>query len=107
MNLFPEQFNRQRLYPLSEYQALLQNMIELEEYDWFISENTAPPQSAIDSLKRVTVGVEDESLLAKDCAICQEKFVTEAVSIQMPCAHDFHADCILPWLNNVGFFHIE
>jgi hypothetical protein len=36
------------------------------------------------------------------CSICLECYVNECVLIKLPCEHDFHEQCILPWLTNHG-----
>lgn len=32
------------------------------------------------------------------CPICTEDFEPDETACQLPCAHSFHCDCILPWL---------
>ncbi|EES17560.1 probable E3 ubiquitin-protein ligase RHC2A [Sorghum bicolor] len=59
----------------------------------------APPASkaAVESMPVVSVGA---SHVAADahCAVCKEAFELGAEAREMPCAHIYHADCILPWL---------
>ena len=59
----------------------------------------------LDSLERTTVTKHHAELLARDCAVCQEKFVEQAESIKLPCLHHFHASCIIPWLSKVPAAH--
>lgn len=36
-----------------------------------------------------------------ECAICLDQFKTNEKEIpHLPCAHRFHSDCLLPWLQN-------
>lgn len=34
----------------------------------------------------------------EECAICLERFKVGATLVHLPCAHRFHARCLLPWL---------
>ena len=33
-----------------------------------------------------------------DCVICQEAMETSGAACQLPCAHQFHRECLKPWL---------
>ena len=35
----------------------------------------------------------------KQCTVCQEDYKEDEKLIELPCKHQFHEDCILPWLN--------
>mmetsp|Transcript_21592 Transcript_21592/g.84002 ORF Transcript_21592/g.84002 Transcript_21592/m.84002 type:complete len:313 (-) Transcript_21592:29-967(-) len=35
-----------------------------------------------------------------ECAVCQDAFESGSQVIQLPCSHDFHVDCILPWIEH-------
>ncbi|XP_058097871.1 E3 ubiquitin-protein ligase RING1-like [Magnolia sinica] len=59
-----------------------------------------PPasKSSIQSLPDIKVS---DDLLASDssqCAVCKDTFELGSVAKQMPCKHNYHSDCILPWL---------
>ncbi len=34
------------------------------------------------------------------CSICKEEYEFKNVLIKLPCGHNFHKDCILPWLKS-------
>ncbi|KAG6395082.1 hypothetical protein SASPL_145673 [Salvia splendens] len=51
------------------------------------------PKSSIDSLKEFTVT--DASML---CPVCKDPFLVDSVAKVMPCNHNYHPDCIVPWL---------
>ena len=36
------------------------------------------------------------------CLICRQEYVTGDSVMDLPCAHNFHADCITPWLTTVN-----
>ncbi|BAS94699.1 probable E3 ubiquitin-protein ligase RHC1A isoform X2 [Oryza sativa Japonica Group] len=56
----------------------------------------APP-SAIDAMPVVTIS--RRHLRAEPrCPVCQDEFQLGAEAREMPCAHLYHADCIVPWL---------
>ncbi|CAD6334922.1 unnamed protein product [Miscanthus lutarioriparius] len=59
----------------------------------------APPASkaAVESMPVVSVGA-DHVAADAHCAVCKEPFELGAEAREMPCAHIYHADCILPWL---------
>ncbi|XP_066363190.1 E3 ubiquitin-protein ligase RDUF2-like [Miscanthus floridulus] len=59
----------------------------------------APPASkaAVESMPVVSVGAVHVAADAH-CAVCKEPFELGAEAREMPCAHIYHADCILPWL---------
>eukprot|EP00658_Telonema_sp_P-2_P049212 TRINITY_DN37422_c0_g1_i2.p1 TRINITY_DN37422_c0_g1~~TRINITY_DN37422_c0_g1_i2.p1 ORF type:complete len:150 (+),score=24.03 TRINITY_DN37422_c0_g1_i2:154-603(+) len=62
----------------------------------------APPgasEAAIDALARVEIGVDGET---DDCAICQEGVAAGETALRMPCHHQFHEPCIVPWLKMQG-----
>lgn len=41
-------------------------------------------------------------LLQKDCAVCKDDFEISQKTIELPCKHSFHDDCILPWITQNG-----
>ncbi|CAN6479794.1 unnamed protein product [Victoria cruziana] len=55
------------------------------------------PETAIDALPAVTL---TDRHLATDseCPVCKEDFEAGGQVREMPCAHVFHSDCIIPWL---------
>ncbi|BEJ12569.1 hypothetical protein CspHIS471_0210290 [Cutaneotrichosporon sp. HIS471] len=60
-------------------------------------------QETIRSLERFTF---DEKTLAaspyKDCPVCMDDFVVGDAVIKIPCGHEFHPDCLTPWLETNG-----
>ncbi|KAF3796614.1 E3 ubiquitin-protein ligase RING1-like [Nymphaea thermarum] len=55
------------------------------------------PQSAIGALP--TVALTERHLVAdSECPVCKEDFEAGGMVREMPCAHIFHSDCIVPWL---------
>lgn len=57
----------------------------------FLNESSDPgaSETQINSLETI------ENSIA-DCTICQEKI--EKTSKRMPCKHEFHEQCLIPWL---------
>ncbi|KAL5019420.1 hypothetical protein ScPMuIL_005142 [Solemya velum] len=43
-----------------------------------------------------------EAVLCKKCAICLANFDEEDEVKSLPCSHNFHTKCILPWLERVN-----
>ncbi|RHY29620.1 hypothetical protein DYB37_011907 [Aphanomyces astaci] len=41
---------------------------------------------------------QDEVDNKHDCAVCKDVYELKEEALRLPCAHDFHSDCILPWL---------
>lgn len=37
-----------------------------------------------------------------NCAVCKDKFLDGEVLTVLPCKHNYHRECILPWLNNAN-----
>ncbi|WVZ95800.1 hypothetical protein U9M48_041518 [Paspalum notatum var. saurae] len=58
-----------------------------------------PPASkaAVDAMPSVAVSAAHVAADAH-CAVCKDAFALGAEAREMPCAHIYHADCILPWL---------
>ncbi|NDW60501.1 hypothetical protein G0P98_29190, partial [Yangia sp. PrR004] len=58
-----------------------------------------PPASkaAVDAMPAVAVSAAHVAADAH-CAVCKDAFALGAEARQMPCAHIYHAECILPWL---------
>ncbi|OQR85532.1 hypothetical protein ACHHYP_11722 [Achlya hypogyna] len=63
------------------------------------NQHGAPPaaKAAVDSLPVVHITEEDVAK-NQDCAVCKDMFTLKEEVRRLPCAHDFHPDCILPWL---------
>jgi hypothetical protein len=40
------------------------------------------------------------NLKVDECAVCKEKFAVGDVCKTLPCSHDFHPDCLMPWLKD-------
>ncbi|KLT39629.1 hypothetical protein CC85DRAFT_184338 [Cutaneotrichosporon oleaginosum] len=60
-------------------------------------------QETIRSLERFTF---DEKTLAasqyKDCPVCMDDFKVGDAAMKIPCGHEFHPDCLTPWLETNG-----
>lgn len=66
------------------------------------SEHKGPPptdKDVIASLPRRVIKAE-EVQEDFECAVCQEGFEAGSQVIQLPCSHDYHDACILPWIEN-------
>ena len=37
------------------------------------------------------------------CTVCHDDFQEGGEVLQLPCKHCFHQDCLMPWLESVGF----
>jgi len=59
------------------------------------------PDDLIATLPRAQV-TPGSPLLQKDCAVCKDDFEVSQETIQLPCAHVFHDECILPWIKQSG-----
>ena len=60
-------------------------------------ENHIPAsQAALESLKRHTITELEQDL---QCPICLEKFNISEETLQMPCKHCFHEECLKKWLS--------
>ncbi|KAI5054666.1 hypothetical protein GOP47_0029811 [Adiantum capillus-veneris] len=60
----------------------------------------APPasKSAVEALPIISISEEHLGTDAAYCAVCKDEFELCTEVKQMPCKHLYHADCILPWL---------
>ncbi|CAH8340022.1 unnamed protein product [Eruca vesicaria subsp. sativa] len=54
-----------------------------------------PPARKEDVESLATVKIQEASL---QCSVCLEDFEVGIEAKQMPCKHNFHGDCLLPWL---------
>ncbi|KAJ0407408.1 hypothetical protein ATCC90586_003818 [Pythium insidiosum] len=59
----------------------------------------APPASkgVVDQLPKHKV-TQSEVDANAECPVCKDPFVVDDDAQELPCAHSFHPDCILPWL---------
>ena len=73
--------------------------------DEFHSERLPPPASkkVIEDLQEKQVGKDDEK-----CSICLKPNEEENETFKvLPCKHDFHKSCIIPWLQKVRNSYIS
>ncbi|CAI9757995.1 unnamed protein product [Fraxinus pennsylvanica] len=77
------------------YEALLQNLVENDNG----GRRGAPPASkeAVEGLENMLIG-KDEASLA--CAICKDSLNVGDMAKKLPCRHEYHGDCIVPWLSS-------
>lgn len=65
------------------------------------SEKGKPPakQSLIDSLPTEKLTIEGEKKLSDSCcAVCQDGYNCDEHVTTLPCGHQYHKDCVVPWL---------
>lgn len=77
----------------AEYEALLQT---LAESDGGGGRRGAPPasRSAVEALP--TVKIVSEAVV---CAVCKDSVGVGEFAKRLPCGHEYHGDCIVPWLS--------
>ncbi|XP_022884717.1 E3 ubiquitin-protein ligase CIP8-like isoform X2 [Olea europaea var. sylvestris] len=75
------------------YEVVLQNLVENDNE----GRRGAPPASkeAVEGLENMVIRKE-EALLA--CAICKDSLNVGDMVKKLPCGHEYHGDCIIPWL---------
>lgn len=59
------------------------------------------PEDAIENLPTTTITKEEVDKVLQ-CSVCMEDFQLDEKVRQMPCLHNFHTDCIVPWLKLHG-----
>ncbi|XP_070544513.1 E3 ubiquitin-protein ligase RNF181-like isoform X2 [Ptychodera flava] len=66
-------------------------------------ERSAPPASvsAIQSLPTVAISA-DQARDGKKCPVCLLEYDIREQTKQLPCQHQFHSGCILPWLKKTN-----
>ncbi|KAI9085015.1 hypothetical protein K1719_033007 [Acacia pycnantha] len=79
----------------ADYEALLLTLAESDGS----GRRGAPPaaKSAVESLPTVEIVSEDQALV---CAICKDMVGVGSMAKQLPCGHQYHGDCIVPWLGS-------
>lgn len=79
----------------AEYEALLQTLAENDGS----GKRGAPPaaKSAVEALPTVEIVSESEAVA---CAICKDLVGVGDVAKRLPCGHQYHGDCIVPWLGS-------
>jgi hypothetical protein len=61
------------------------------------SEGTA--QSVINTLpERIIRSSDSKTAVFTLCTVCQDNLNVDDHAVKLPCRHDFHTNCILPWL---------
>ncbi|KAG2328087.1 hypothetical protein Bca4012_037124 [Brassica carinata] len=72
------------------FEALLQRLAENDPNRY-----GTPPARKEDVESLATVKIQEPCL---QCSVCLDDFEAGVEAKQMPCKHNFHADCLLPWL---------
>jgi len=83
-------------FVMGDFDEILEHMRQQHE------DPGKPPASekAISQLRTRTLTKEDEIQLAgHQCAVCQDKFLEKEEVTCLPCNHEYHKNCVLPWLN--------
>ncbi|WCJ41533.1 RING/U-box superfamily protein [Euphorbia peplus] len=81
-------------YPDEVYMLEMQSMAEYEERNYGMV--PADPSSLIGMMKSVKLEDKCEEEEGEICSVCLEEVVD--IASAMPCAHVFHENCILKWL---------
>ncbi|GKU95087.1 hypothetical protein SLEP1_g8490 [Rubroshorea leprosula] len=77
---------------------------EYEMFGQFLENENAflgrPPasKSVVENLPSVVVTKEDVDCNNAQCAVCKDEINIGEEVKQLPCAHRYHGDCIIPWL---------
>jgi hypothetical protein len=71
-----------------------------EEFAGLFADRPPPPTSSdfIEKLPQCVVRVEEE----QNCPICLKKFDQDDDLNALPCKHEFHTECLLPWLQKTA-----
>jgi len=83
-------------FVMGDFEEILEHMRQQHE------DPGKPPASekAISQLRTRVLTKEDETQLAgHQCVVCQDKFLENEQVTCLPCNHEYHKDCVLPWLN--------
>ncbi|KAM0887720.1 hypothetical protein ACQ4PT_028851 [Festuca glaucescens] len=82
----------------SGFERLLGQLAQIEAGAVARARETPPAsKAAVESMPTVPIAA---AHVRADChcAVCKEPFLLGAEAREMPCAHIYHEDCILPWL---------
>ena len=62
--------------------------------------NPPAAKKAVENLKKYKITKEKikEFGFENSCAVCKDEFIIDEECLSMPCNHNFHKDCIIPWL---------
>ncbi|DAZ95915.1 TPA: hypothetical protein N0F65_012626, partial [Lagenidium giganteum] len=68
------------------------------------AQHGAPPaaKEVLDKLPKIKISQSQVDANA-ECAVCKDLFSVDDDAHELPCSHEFHPDCILPWLKEVCF----
>ncbi|CAI8601719.1 unnamed protein product [Vicia faba] len=79
----------------ADYEALLQTLAESDGS----GRRGAPPasKSAVEGLPTVKIALESEVVA---CAVCKDMLGVGDMAKRLPCGHEYHGDCIVPWLTS-------
>ncbi|KAJ7954603.1 E3 ubiquitin-protein ligase CIP8 [Quillaja saponaria] len=78
----------------AEYEALLQTLAERDGG----GRRGAPPaaKSVVSALPSIEITSDDNNLA---CAVCKDIMNVGEMAKKLPCGHQYHGDCIVPWLS--------
>ncbi|XP_016651100.1 PREDICTED: uncharacterized protein LOC103338621 [Prunus mume] len=90
-----EEVSVERIEPLEKYDLLFGQFSENE------NASTGRPPAAnavVENLPSVVLTQEDVDNSNALCAVCKDDMNIGEQAKQLPCAHRYHGDCIVPWL---------
>ncbi|KAK4346384.1 hypothetical protein RND71_032723 [Anisodus tanguticus] len=84
--------------------VIIQDDFVFDNVDFVGSEERlkgSPPaaKSVLENLPLVVVSDEDLGASNVACAVCKDEILLKEKVTKLPCSHNYHCDCIVPWLN--------
>ncbi|XP_075236906.1 E3 ubiquitin-protein ligase RNF181 isoform X2 [Lycorma delicatula] len=70
-------------------------------FDVLGEDKKLPPPASKDAVKNLKeVEIRDDN--GEQCAVCLKNYSAKEIMKIMPCKHNFHSTCILPWLDKTN-----